>query len=68
MTYQIEFVKQATKQFRALPTQEQERLQSKIEDLTIEPRPNGLAPSPHLGLPDKCPNAFGQNCRNRGLG
>jgi mRNA interferase RelE/StbE len=42
MTYQIEFVKQAAKQFRALPTQEQERLQPKIEDLAIEPRPNGV--------------------------
>jgi mRNA interferase RelE/StbE len=42
MTYQIEFVKKAAKQFRVLPTQEQERLQPKIEDLAIEPRPNGV--------------------------
>ncbi len=42
MTYQIEFVKQAAKQFRALPAQEQERLQSKIDALATEPRPIGV--------------------------
>jgi mRNA interferase RelE/StbE len=41
MTYQIEFVKQAAKQLRALPAQEQERLQPKIDALVTEPRPIG---------------------------
>jgi mRNA interferase RelE/StbE len=42
MNYQIEFVKQAVKQFKALPTQEQERLQPKIDALATEPRPSGV--------------------------
>ncbi len=42
MTYQIEFVKQAAKQLRALPAQEQERLQPKIDALATEPRPIGV--------------------------
>jgi mRNA interferase RelE/StbE len=42
MTYRIEFVKQAAKQFKALPTQEQQRLQYKIDALAIEPRPSGV--------------------------
>jgi mRNA interferase RelE/StbE len=42
MTYRIEFVKQAAKQFKALPTQEQQRLQYKIDALEIEPRPSGV--------------------------
>jgi mRNA interferase RelE/StbE len=42
MTYQIEFVKQAAKQFRALLTQERERLQTKIDALETEPRPIGV--------------------------
>jgi mRNA interferase RelE/StbE len=42
MTYQIEFVKQAAKQFRALPAQERERLQPKIDALVTEPRPIGV--------------------------
>ncbi len=42
MSYQIEFVKQAAKQFKALLTQEQERLQPKIDALATEPRPNGV--------------------------
>jgi mRNA interferase RelE/StbE len=33
MTYRIEFVKQAIKQFKALPTQEQQRLRPKIDAL-----------------------------------
>jgi mRNA interferase RelE/StbE len=42
MNYQIEFVKQAVKQFKALPTQEQERLQPRIDALATEPRPSGV--------------------------
>jgi mRNA interferase RelE/StbE len=42
MTYQIEFVKQAAKQLRALPAQERERLQPKIDALATEPRPIGV--------------------------
>lgn len=42
MTYRIEFVKQAAKQFKALPTQEQQRLQPKIDALATEPRPVGV--------------------------
>jgi mRNA interferase RelE/StbE len=42
VSYQIEFVKQAAKQFKTLPTQEQERLQAKIDALASEPRPVGV--------------------------
>ncbi len=42
VTYQIEFVKQAAKQLKALPAQEQERLQPKIDALANEPRPIGV--------------------------
>lgn len=42
VTYQIEFVKQAAKQLRALPVQEQEWLQPKIDALATEPRPIGV--------------------------
>lgn len=42
MNYQIEFVKQAVKQFKALPTQDRERLQPKIDALATEPRPSGV--------------------------
>jgi mRNA interferase RelE/StbE len=42
MNYQIKFVKQAARQFKALPPQEQERLQPKIDALAGEPRPNGV--------------------------
>ena len=42
MSYQIEFVKQAAKQFKTLPTEEQQRLQSKIDALASEPRPVGV--------------------------
>jgi mRNA interferase RelE/StbE len=42
MTYRIEFVKQAIKQFKALPTQEQQRLRPKIDALATETRPIGV--------------------------
>ncbi len=42
MTYKIEFAKQAAKQFKALPRQEQQRLKTKIDDLEIDPRPPGV--------------------------
>jgi mRNA interferase RelE/StbE len=42
VSYQIEFVKQAAKQFKTLSTQEQERLQAKIDALASEPRPVGV--------------------------
>ena len=42
MSYHIEFVKQAAKQFKALPTQEQKRIQPKIDTLATEPRPEGV--------------------------
>jgi mRNA interferase RelE/StbE len=38
MTYQIEFVKQAAKQFKALPDLAQQRISPKIDALAIEPR------------------------------
>jgi mRNA interferase RelE/StbE len=42
VNYRIEFVKQAAKQFKALPIQEKERLQTKIDSLISEPRPVGV--------------------------
>jgi mRNA interferase RelE/StbE len=42
MSYRLEFTKPATKQFKALPHQVQQRLQPKIEALTTEPRPAGM--------------------------
>ncbi len=42
MNYRIEFVKQAAKQFKALPNQEQQRLKPKIDSLAKEPRPTGV--------------------------
>jgi mRNA interferase RelE/StbE len=42
MTYRIEFVKRATKQFKDLPTHEQQRLSPKINALSTEPRPIGV--------------------------
>jgi len=42
MSYKIELVKLAAKQFKELSLQEQQRLKPKIESLTIEPRPNGV--------------------------
>ncbi|MGL5795410.1 MAG: type II toxin-antitoxin system RelE family toxin [Waterburya sp.] len=42
MNYRIEFVKQAAKQFKALPNQEQQRLKPKIDALVKDPRPIGV--------------------------
>jgi len=42
MTYRIEFVKNAAKQFKALSIQDQQRLKSKIDALSSEPLPNGV--------------------------
>ncbi|MGL5941998.1 MAG: type II toxin-antitoxin system RelE family toxin [Waterburya sp.] len=42
MNYRIEFVKQAAKQFKALPKQEQQRLKLKIDALVKDPRPSGV--------------------------
>jgi mRNA interferase RelE/StbE len=42
VNYRIEFVKQAVKQFKALPNQEQQRLKPKIDALAKEPRPTGV--------------------------
>jgi mRNA interferase RelE/StbE len=41
MTYQIEFTKQAAKQFKVLPDLEQQRISTKIDALAIEPRAVG---------------------------
>jgi mRNA-degrading endonuclease RelE of RelBE toxin-antitoxin system len=38
MTYHIEFVSQAAKQFRTLPSQVQERLKAKIDALSNNPQ------------------------------
>lgn len=40
MSYQIEFTKNAKKQFKKLPSDVQERVAVKINELAIEPRPN----------------------------
>ncbi|PSB46866.1 type II toxin-antitoxin system mRNA interferase toxin, RelE/StbE family [Cyanosarcina cf. burmensis CCALA 770] len=42
MTYQVEFSRQAQKQFDALPRQIQQRLQPQIDTLAEEPRPSGV--------------------------
>ncbi|MEH2158507.1 type II toxin-antitoxin system RelE family toxin [Nostoc sp.] len=42
MSYEIKFSKGAKKQFMKLPLDVQERIQTKINDLAIEPRPNGV--------------------------
>lgn len=41
MTYQIEFSRQADRQFRNLPSQIQQRLKSRIDSLAATPRPYG---------------------------
>ncbi|NGZ96504.1 MAG: type II toxin-antitoxin system mRNA interferase toxin, RelE/StbE family [Nitrospira sp. WS110] len=41
MLYQIEFSRQADRQFRNLPPQIQKRLQPKIDSLVTTPRPHG---------------------------
>ncbi|MEH2116527.1 type II toxin-antitoxin system RelE family toxin [Nostoc sp.] len=42
MSYEVKFSKGAKKQFRKLPIDVQECIQTKINDLAIEPRPNGV--------------------------
>ncbi len=42
MSYSVDFSKAARKQFKKLPLDVQERIQSKINELAIEPRPNGV--------------------------
>ncbi len=42
MSYRVEFSKGAKKQFRKLPSNIQKRIQAKIDELAIEPRPNRL--------------------------
>lgn len=42
MSYEVKFSKGAKKQFRKLPLDVQERIQTKINDLAIEPRLNGV--------------------------
>jgi len=42
MSYQIEFSKKATKQFKAISLEMQLRLRPKIEALADEPRPSGV--------------------------
>ena len=42
MSYQVIFSKGAARQFKKLPQNIQERIQIKIDDLAIEPRPNGV--------------------------
>ncbi|QMS90723.1 type II toxin-antitoxin system RelE/ParE family toxin [Nostoc edaphicum CCNP1411] len=42
MSYEVKFSRGAKKQFRKLPIDVQQRIQTKINDLAIEPRPNGV--------------------------
>ncbi len=42
MSYEVKFSKSAKKQFRNLPLDVQYRIQTKINDLAVEPRPNGV--------------------------
>ena len=42
MIYEIQFTKGARKLFKKLPQELQARIQSKIDDLSIEPRPDGV--------------------------
>lgn len=42
MSYQIEFSKKATKQFKALSLEIQLRIRPKIDALSDEPRPSGV--------------------------
>ena len=41
MLYQIEFSRQADRQFRNLPSQIQQRLKPRIDSLAATPRPHG---------------------------
>jgi mRNA interferase RelE/StbE len=40
--YEVKFTSGARKMFRKLSQQLQDRIQTKIDDLAIEPRPNGV--------------------------
>ncbi|MEH1805365.1 type II toxin-antitoxin system RelE family toxin [Nostoc sp.] len=42
MSYEVKFSRGAKKQFQKLPIDVQQRIQTKINDLAIEPRPNGV--------------------------
>lgn len=42
MSYKIEFSKAASKQFKKLSSELQDRIQTKIDDLALEPRPDGV--------------------------
>ncbi len=42
MSYKVEISKGALKQLKKLSPELQERIQVKIDDLAIEPRPNGV--------------------------
>ncbi|MBD2597605.1 type II toxin-antitoxin system RelE/ParE family toxin [Nostoc spongiaeforme FACHB-130] len=42
MTYEVKFTKSARKGFKKLSPEVQERIQIKIDELAIEPRPNGV--------------------------
>lgn len=41
MLYQIEFSRQADRQFRSLPSQIKQRIKSRIDSLATTPRPHG---------------------------
>ncbi|NJM72580.1 MAG: type II toxin-antitoxin system RelE/ParE family toxin [Scytonema sp. RU_4_4] len=42
MTYEVKFTKPAQKMFKKLTQEVQDRIQSKINELAIEPRPSGV--------------------------
>jgi mRNA interferase RelE/StbE len=42
VTYEVKFTKGARKMFRKLSQELQDRIQPKIDELAIEPRPNGV--------------------------
>ncbi|MEH2239311.1 type II toxin-antitoxin system RelE family toxin [Nostoc sp.] len=42
MTYEVKFTKGARKMFKKLSQELQDRIEPKIDELAIEPRPNGV--------------------------
>jgi mRNA interferase RelE/StbE len=42
VSYEVKFSRGAKKQFSKLPIDVQQRIQTKINDLAIEPRPNAV--------------------------
>ncbi|AVH69580.1 MAG: type II toxin-antitoxin system RelE/ParE family toxin [Nostoc sp.] len=42
MSYKVEILRGALKQLKKIPSELQERIQIKIDDLATEPRPNGV--------------------------